>query len=157
MTTTDTDAPDAASAPAAKPRRKLLMIAAAAVVVALGTGGAVGWHMMSGEEEVEEAPPPIYVEVPPMVVNLDNGGGPARFLKARVMIAARDEAAAEKIRARLPEINDSFIAFFRDVRPADMVGAQGPFRIKEELSLRAAAVAHPHKVDDVLIQELVQQ
>ncbi|QMW23710.1 flagellar basal body-associated FliL family protein [Sandaracinobacteroides saxicola] len=125
---------------------------------ALGTGGFVTWQSMSGKAaEADELPPPVYVEVPPMVVNLDNGGGPARFLKARVMIAARDEAAAEQLRARLPEINDSFIAFFRDVRPVDMVGAQGPFRIKEELLLRATAVARPHKVDDVLIQELVQQ
>lgn len=143
----------------APPKRKLKpVVLVAAAVLALAGGGVAGWQVFLApkEEKPAQKPLPVYVEVPPMVVNLDSAGA-ARFLKVRVVVAVRDEAGAEALKARMVEVTDRFIALARTLRPEDLAGAQGMFRVKEELILRASQVAAPHPVEDVLVQELVQQ
>lgn len=147
------------AAPAGNKRKKLLLIAGAIVgVVAAGGGGAA--YMMSGsgtEAEVAEAPAAgEIVDIPPMVVNLRTSGGEARYLKVHLMLVPGNAEPAA-ITARLPLIIDAYQPFLRELRPEDLQGSAATFRLKEEMLVRANAVAGPGSVRDVLIQDLVQQ
>lgn len=156
------DAPAIEAAP--KSRRKLLIVGAAALLLAAGGGGA-GWYFMSGdgahEEAAAEAPieggEPAYVEVPAMVVNLRSVEGRTSYLKARVTIEAADAETADQIKQRLPAIVDSFQGLLHGIRPEDIAGSTGLYRLKEEMMVRATRAAAPHPVTDILVQELVLQ
>lgn len=153
---------DAQPAPAKS--KKMLLIAGVATLLLAG-GGAGAWFMLGshgGEAaeagaKAEKAPALVYVEVPPMMVNIADGDGRTRFLKVRVMLAVEDEKAAELAKAKMAAIIDPLLGFLRELRPEDLAGSQGMFRIKEEMLVRATQVLAPHPVHDVLIQELVQR
>ena len=164
--TPETPAPegDTPEGAAPKPKRKLALIAGLAVVLLAG-GGAGAWFAFGGggESHAEaEAPAepegePAYVEIPPMVVNLSSAEGRTRYLKARVTIEAATPEAAEAIKARIPAINDAFQGLLHGIRPEDVSGSTGLYRLKEEMMVRATRVAAPEKPRDILIQELVLQ
>lgn len=141
----------------ATPRRKRLMMAAgAAALLALGAAGFVGVRTFASPAS-PEAPVEAYVDVPDMLVNMRTADGRPRFLKVKVVLQIADEAAAPRIQKKLPIVIDGFQGFLRELRPEDLTGSSGTFRVKEELLSRAMAAAHPDQVSDVLIQELVQQ
>jgi flagellar FliL protein len=57
----------------------------------------------------------------------------------------------------MPEIRDALQPFLRELRPEDLAGSAGVFRIKEEMTRRVKDRVGPDKVDDILIQDLIQQ
>ena len=65
--------------------------------------------------------------------------------------------ADRAIEARLPLVIDGFQSFLRELRPEDLAGASGTYRIKEELLIRVNTAAAPVRARDVLVQELIQQ
>ena len=152
-----------ATGPAPKSRRKLVIFVAVACLLAAAAGA--GWYFLSGDgashEAAAEAPKesgePAYVEVPAMVVNLRSVEGRTRYLKARVTIEAVDPETADRIKQRLPAIVDSFQGLLHGIRPEDIAGSTGLYRLKEEMMVRATRAAAPHRVSDILVQELVLQ
>jgi flagellar FliL protein len=50
-----------------------------------------------------------------------------------------------------------FQVYLRELRPADLEGSAGTFRLKEELLRRVNMAVHPAKVDAVLFKELLVQ
>ncbi|MCA3256178.1 MAG: flagellar basal body-associated FliL family protein [Alphaproteobacteria bacterium] len=159
------ETPEAGAAPAAKPKRKLVLIAGLAVVL-LGGGGAGAWFAFGagGDEAHAEAEAkakpegePAYVEVPPMVVNLSSAEGRTRYLKARVTIEAESPEAAEAMKTKMPAINDAFQGLLHGIRPEDVSGSTGLYRLKEEMMVRVTRAAAPERPRDILIQELVLQ
>jgi flagellar basal body-associated protein FliL len=99
---------------------------------------------------------PYYVEVPAMTVNLRAKGGERRYLKVHVVIEAASREDADAIKARLPAVIDGFQSYLRELRPQDLGGASGTYRIKEELMVRINR-AGPGQASNVLVQELIQQ
>ncbi|QAY79879.1 flagellar basal body protein FliL [Sphingosinicella sp. BN140058] len=118
--------------------------------------GGEGGHE-SAEASHEPAEAGAYVEVPPMTVNLRSGDGKPRFLKLRFILVAGNPENEEKVTEKLPLILDGFQPFLRELRPEDLAGSAAVFRLKEEMLSRAARVAGPGIVTDVLIQDLIQQ
>ena len=57
----------------------------------------------------------------------------------------------------LPRIIDNFQVYLRELRVEDLQGAQGVYRLKEELLVRVNAAARPTKINDVLISEMLVQ
>ena len=146
----------------AKPasRKRKLIIGIAAALAVLGGGGAAGYMMLGTDDAVAEtdsAEPPVYVEVPPMTVNLRSADGQARFLKLRFVLVAAEAGQEEAIVARMPLILDAYQPFLRELRPDDLAGSAAVYRLKEEMLLRATEVAGPDVIKDVLIQDLIQQ
>lgn len=137
-------------------KRKILLAAIVAGIVAT-TGGTAAYMFLGHDTQPEVPLPLVYVDLPPVTVNLNAADGRSRFLKVRVTLAVEDEAAAELVRTRMAAILDPQIAFLRELRPEDLAGSQATFRIKEELLIRASQAIAPMPVNDVLIQELVQQ
>lgn len=147
-----------------KRSRKLLLIIAGVLALLL-IGGGLGYYFLvmrhSGEEkketEAEKAEGLVYVDVPEMIVNLRTQDGQNAFLKINFAIAARDAAAGEEIEKQLPAIRDAMQPFLRELRPEDLAGSAAVFRIKEEMTRRAAARLGPDKIDDIMIEDLIQQ
>jgi len=148
---------------AAAPKGKLkLIIAAVGVLVILGGGG--GWFFFlrgHGEEKHAEAPPPkppSFIEVPEMLVNLQGQPGErVQYLKVKLTLEVKEEKQVETIKPTLPRVTDLFQTYLRELRPIDLNGSAGLFRLKEELTRRVNAAVAPNEVSAVLFKEIVVQ
>jgi flagellar FliL protein len=153
----------AVEAAASAPKGKLkLMIAAAGVLVILG--GGASWFFFfrhHGEEVHAEAPPskpPVFVEVPDLLVNLVGSPGErVQYLKVKVLLEVKEEKQVEAIKPTLPRVTDIFQTYLRELRPSDLNGSAGLFRLKEELTKRVNAALAPSEVNAVLFKEIVIQ
>jgi flagellar FliL protein len=148
---------------APSPKGKLKLIIAAVGVVAI-LGGGAGWFFFfrhHGEEQHAEAPPPkppAFVEIPDMLVNLAGlPGERVQYLKVKLTLEVKEEKQVEAIKPALPRVVDIFQTYLRELRPADLNGSAGLFRLKEELTRRVNAVTSPSQVNAVLFKEIVVQ
>jgi flagellar FliL protein len=147
----------------AAPKGKLKLIIAALVVVLIVSGAATWFFFFRhhGEEmhaEVLPPKPPIFLEVPDMLVNLVNAPGErVQYLKVRVVLEVREDKQVEAIKPSLPRVTDIFQTYLRELRPSDLNGSAGLFRLKEELTRRVNAAVSPSQVSAVLFKEIVVQ
>jgi flagellar FliL protein len=161
----DNDQEDGATpAPAApkKSRKKLIVIGAA--VLLLAVGGGAGWFFFlrgHGEEaraETAAAKPPIFVDVPEVLVNLVGAPGERiQYLKVKVVLEVKEEKQVDVIKPTMPRVSDIFQTYMRELRPADLNGSAGLFRLKEELTRRVNVAVAPGQVNAVLFKEIVIQ
>jgi flagellar FliL protein len=152
---------DGAEAAPSKKGKLKLIIAVAGFVVILGAG-AGGFLMMRGhgEEKRAEAPPPkpSYVEVPDMMVNLVGAPGErVQYLRVKVVLELKDDKQIEGIKPNLPRVTDLFQTYLRELRPSDINGSAGLFRLKEELTKRVNSAVAPQQVSAVLFKEIMVQ
>ena len=157
----------AAEAPkrCAAPKGKLKLIIAAVGLLAIVGGGAATWFFFfrhHGEEKHAEAAappkPPVFVEVPDMLVNLVGAPGErVQYLKVKVVLEVKEEKQVEAIKPTLPRVTDIFQTYLRELRPSDLNGSAGLFRLKEELTRRVNAAVAPNQVTAVLFKEIVVQ
>ena len=151
------------AAPAPKGKLKLI-IAVVGVLIILGGGGAATWFFFfkhSGDEmHAEAAPmkPPVYVDVPDLLVNLIGlPGERVQYLKVKVVLEVKEEKQVEAIKPSMPRVTDIFQTYLRELRPADLNGSAGLFRLKEELTRRVNTAISPNQVNAVLFKEVVIQ
>jgi flagellar FliL protein len=156
---------DTDEAPKAKPKfsRKMIIIAAAVAVLVLG-GGTGGYlflgHGSKAEKPKEEAKakPATFVDLPDVLVNLANSGSErTQYLKVKVVLELPDAGLVERIKPLMPRVMDTFQTYLRELRPTDLDGSAGLFRLKEELTRRVNAVLAPNPIDAVLFKEIVVQ
>jgi flagellar FliL protein len=148
---------------AAAPKSKLKMIIAAVggfVIVC----GAASWFLFfrgHGEEAHAEAPPakpPVFIDVPEMLVNLvGQPGERVQYLKAKIVLEVKEEKLVEAIKPTMPRVTDIFQTYLRELRPADLNGSAGLFRLREELTRRVNTTISPNQVNAVLFKEIVVQ
>lgn len=130
--------------------------AATAGLLIVAAGGYVVYTFIGTTKAPSEVAV-AYVEVPDLLVNMRTADGRPRFLKVKVVLEVPEKEAVARLRTKMPLLIDGFQGLLREMRPEDLNGASGTFRIKEELLARSVQVAYPDVVSDVLIQELVQQ
>jgi flagellar FliL protein len=153
----------AEAAPA--PKGKLKRIIAVVAVLAISGGGATWFfflrhHGEEGHAHAEAPPPkpPAYVEVPDMLVNLiGQPGERVQYLKAKIVLEVKEEKQAEAIKPSLPRVTDIFQTYLRELRPSDLNGSAGLFRLKEELTRRVNTAIAPLQVNAVLFKEIIVQ
>jgi flagellar FliL protein len=148
---------------AAVPNSKLKVIIAAVggfVVVC----AAATWFLFfrgHGEEVHAEAPPPkppVYIDVPEMLVNLvGQPGERVLYLKAKIVLEVKEEKQVEAIKPTMPRVTDIFQTYMRELRPIDLNGSAGLFRLREELTRRVNTTIAPQQVNAVLFKEIVVQ
>ena len=143
---TTKQAESGAEAPVAAPKGKLKLIIAAVGLFAIIGGGAATWFFFfrhHGEEVHAEAAapkPPIFIDVPDMLVNLVGAPGErVQYLKVKVVLEVKEEKQVEAIKPTMPRVTDIFQTYMRELRPADLNGSAGLFRLKEELTRRVNA------------------
>ncbi|MBR0874549.1 flagellar basal body-associated protein FliL [Bradyrhizobium tropiciagri] len=151
------------AAPAPKKGKLKLIIAAVGFLVVVGAGAA-GWFFFMrghGEEQHAEAPPPkppSFVDLPDMLVNLVGAPGErVQYLKLKLVLEVKEEKQAEAIKPALPRVTDLFQTYMRELRPSDLNGSAGLFRLKEELTKRVNLALAPNQVNAVLFKEVVIQ
>jgi len=159
----DKEEADGAEAPvAAAPKSKLKLIIIAVAALAI-VGGGASWFFLfrhHGEEMHAEAPPkpPVFVEVPDLLVNLIGSPGErVQYLKVKLVLEVKEDKQVEAIKPTMPRITDIFQTYLRELRPADLNGSAGLFRLKEELTKRVNAAVSPTQVSAVLFKEIVVQ
>jgi flagellar FliL protein len=149
---------------AAQPKSKFkLIVMIVAALFVLGAGAAT-WFLFfrhPADEVHAEAPPPkppVFVEVPDMMVNLVTGPGErVQYLKVKVVLEVKEERQVEEIKPTMPRVTDIFQTYLRELRPSDLTGSAGLFRLKEELTRRVNAAVAPTKVSAVLFKEIIVQ
>jgi flagellar FliL protein len=100
----------------------------------------------------------VFVEVPDMMVNLAGAPGErVQYLRVKVVLEVKEEKQVEEIKPTMPRVTDIFQTYLRELRPADLAGSAGLFRLKEELTRRVNAAVAPSKVSAVLFKEIVVQ
>jgi flagellar FliL protein len=143
------------------------LVLAGVGVVVLGLLGGGGWFFFLKKPKVDAAeqaakPPPRttgFVDMKEMLVNISGGqpGERQTIIKVKVALEIADAKMAPDIQPLLPRVEDMFQVYLRELRPADLEGSAGTFRLKEELLRRVNAAVHPAKVDAVLFKELLVQ
>ncbi len=165
--TKEAEADGAAGGEAApkKGGKKLIIIIAAALVLLLGGGGAGAYFMgfFGGKDDKKEAakpPEPVqtaYVQLPDLLVNLSSSGRRSNFIKLKITLELEKLTDEPRVKTMQPRIIDNFQTYLRDLRLEDLQGAQGLFRLREELLIRINAAVAPAKVTDILFQEMLVQ
>jgi flagellar protein FliL len=147
----------------AAPKSKLKLIVAAVGLLALVGLGASSWFFFfrHDEEMHAEAPPakpPAFVDVPDILVNLVGVPGErVQYLKVKVVLEVKDEKQVEAIKPAMPRVSDIFHTYLRELRPGDLNGSAGLFRLREELTRRVNLAIAPNQVAAVLFKEMVVQ
>jgi flagellar FliL protein len=164
MADTEKEGAAEGEAAAAAPKSKFkLMVMIVGVLAVLGVGAATWFFFFrhpAEEMHAEEpkAKPPVFVEVPDMMVNLAGAPGErVQYLRVKVVLEVKEEKQVEEIKPTMPRVTDIFQTYLRELRPADLSGSAGLFRLKEELTRRVNAAVAPIKVSAVLFKEIVVQ
>ena len=104
------------------------------------------------------AKPAVFVDLPEVLVNLSNTGSDrTQYLKVKVVLEFPDQALMQQIQPVMPRVFDTFQTYLRELRPTDLDGSSGLYRLKEELTRRVNAAIAPNKVSAVLFKEIVVQ
>jgi flagellar FliL protein len=153
-----------------RPNKKQLMIGAAAAVILVGAGGYVvlGGGGEDGVSDVAGADGPAayagqpkataFVELPEMTVNLATVDPDKRqYVRLSVALEVGKAETAEAIRPMMPRVLDSFQTHLRELRPSDIRGSSGVYRLKEELLRRVNVAVAPARVEAVLFKDIVVQ
>ncbi len=143
-------------------KSKMIMIAGAAVaVIALGGGGWFFFMKKKPETAaapaVEVAKPAAFVDLPDMTVNLSVGQDRPQYLRVKVALEVTDSKVADQIKPIMPRVVDAFQLYLREMRPSDIEGSAGIFRLRDELTRRVNTAVHPARVNAVLFREIVVQ
>jgi flagellar FliL protein len=142
--------------------RKLVIIAGAAFLI-LGAGGAAAYFLLfshPAEKKVAAVPgkPVVFVDLPEVLVNLSNTGSDrTQYLKVKIVLELPDQMMVAQIQPVMPRVMDAFQTYLRELRPSDLDGSAGLYRLKEELTRRVNASIAPSRINAVLFKEIVVQ
>ena len=76
-------------------------------------------------------------------------------LRARIELARPEDVAVAQ--AGMPRLLDLFQTYLREMRPEELRGSAGTWRLREELIARANIAIAPARVTDVLFTEMLIQ
>jgi len=144
------------------PPLKWMIIAAAGLLV-LGGGGGAAYYFFGGNSGHDKPvqtvqKPAIFVDLPDVLVNLSNAGADrTQYLKVKVVLEVPDPGVVEQIKPLMPRVMDAFQTYLRELRPTDLDGSAGLYRLKEELTRRVNAAVSPNHITAVLFKEIVVQ
>ena len=140
---------------------KLIIIAAGALIV-LGGGATGAYFFFAGSKEAKPAvavvKPAVFVDVPEVLVNLSTTGGErTQYLKVKIVLEVADSTFTSQIQSAMPRVMDTFQTYLRELRPTDLDGSAGLYRLKEELTRRVNLAIAPSRINAVLFKEIVVQ
>ena len=148
-------------------RTLILFIVLPVLLVAGGVGAAFMTGMLGGGEatlaEGEAGDQPVdpskivFYELPELIINLQSDNPRGSFVKFKVMLELHDPAVLSRIEPLMPRVVDTFQIYLRELRPSDLEGSAGLFRLKEEILKRINMDIRPHQVADVLFTEMIVQ
>jgi len=155
-------------------RKPLMLVAVPLVLAGVVAGlwftgmlprlGAIGSRAMSKIEHPADQPaeaasfkPPSFVDVPEMIANLNSSGRRQSFVKLKARIEVGRESDEAVVAAAMPRVLDLFQTYLREIRPEELRGSAGTWRLREELIARANIAVAPARVTNVLFTEMLIQ
>jgi flagellar protein FliL len=140
---------------------KFILIIVGAVAV-LGGGGTGAYLMFGHSKEAKPAAavvkPPAFLDVPEVLVNLSNAGSDrTQYLKVKIVLELPDSSMQPQVQTTMPRVMDAFQTYLRELRPSDLEGSAGLYRLKEELTRRVNVAIAPGRINAVLFKEIVVQ
>jgi flagellar protein FliL len=144
-------------------KRRLILIAIPVALVLVLAGlwfSGVLPHLLGMGRKVhveEPPPPPSYVDVPEMVANLNSGTHRASYVKVVVRMEVPRPDDVAKVKVAMPRLQDIMQTYLREMRPEELRGSAGTYRLREELLARANVAVAPAKVSDVLFTQMIIQ
>jgi flagellar protein FliL len=159
----DVDTEEAAEgAPVAKGgRKRLLIIIGAGLVAVLLIGGALYFFLGIGRPaataSAAAAPQSFIFNLPEMTVNLNTDGHGESFMKVTIALEVVDQEMMTQIQPRMAKIVDAFQVYLRELRPSDLQGSAGIYRLKEELLRRVNVAIAPAQIQGILFKEILVQ
>jgi flagellar FliL protein len=148
-------------------KKKLIMIGGGIALLAVLGGG--GWFFFLKKPSAEQLAaieaaknvkkPVAFVEMKDMMIGISSGGQQDRqpIMKIKVVLEIADAKVSDEIKPLLPRVEDAFQVFMRELRPSDLEGSAGMYRLKEELLRRVNITVYPARIDAVLFKELLVQ
>ena len=160
----DDAATDSGDDAPAKPQRKLLLklISVAAAALLVVGGGVAGFFMLHGTKEgqpvAEPVKPVAFFDLPDLLVNLANvGSDKTQYLKVKIVLELPDQTMVAQVQPVMPRVVDAFQTYLRELRPQDLEGSGGLYRLREELTRRINVAIAPSHINAVLFKEFVVQ
>ncbi|EGF91193.1 flagellar fliL protein [Asticcacaulis biprosthecium C19] len=126
-------------------------------------GGHGGGHG-KGEAKVDPKTQPVlsegpdgttYLTLPDTVANIQSADGRSSYLKLKLTFECADEETADMVKENLPRVNDILQGFIRELRPEDLKGSAGNHQLRLEILRRINLVLAPHKINAVLIEQML--
>jgi flagellar FliL protein len=137
-----------------KPNRKKLLVIGAVSLLGLGVLGVGGYFFGATSHATATSG---VVELPEMISNLNAGPRRNSFVRLRAQLVLANSADKAAVIAAEPRIEDLFQTYLRDMRPEELRGSAGSYRLREELIARANIAVAPAKVSEILFVELLVQ
>jgi flagellar FliL protein len=151
-------------------KRKLLLLAVPLVLVIGGAGAfftglldpLVGGHHKAPEAPAHEAEPahqepPSFLDLPELITNLATTSKRPSYVKLRAKLELARASDAPAVQAAMPRVVDLLQTYMREMRPEELRGSAGTYRLREELLARIAPAVAPVQVRDILFIELLVQ
>jgi flagellar FliL protein len=102
-------------------------------------------------------PPPVFIELPEMVANLNGNPRRPSYVKLTARLELAKPEDADRVRAEIPRLQDLFQTYLREMRPEELRGSAGTYRLREELIARANVATAPARINDVLFTQMLIQ
>lgn len=146
------------------PRRKLILLAVPLVLALALAGlwfGGMLPHLLGASNpqptSAQKAPEPVFIDLPEMVANLNSNPRRPNYVKLVARVEVGNPEDADRVRQAMPRLQDLFQTYLREMRPDELRGSAGVYRLREELIARADAAAAPARIVDVLFTQMLIQ
>jgi flagellar protein FliL len=162
----ETDGSDPKPATKSFGKKKPILLGAPVVLIGAVAGlwfsgvlpGLLGMrHDDPHAQEAAKSAVPIFVDLPDMIANLNSPQNKPSYIKLQARLEVSRAEDAEKIRQDMPRLQDMFQTYLREMRPEELRGSPGIYRLREELLGRANVAVAPVRVNDVLFTQLLIQ
>ena len=156
------DLPEEGQAAPKGSKKKLILFAAIGLLV-LGAAGGGYMFWQKGKSAAAEnsgmKKKMVFMDLPELTTNLATQPGQERpvYLKLKVALEIEDQKMIAEITPLMPRVMDNFQIFLRELRPADLEGSAGLYRLKEELVRRINAAIYPARVEAILFKDVLVQ
>ncbi len=160
-------APDTGDVAPKKKRSKLILaapVALALLVAGLWFSGILPPLLGMGDKPAMKTTEagagksaPVFVDLPELVANLDSGTRRQSYVKLRAKVELARAEDVPAVTAAMPRLQDMFNTYLRQMRPEELRGSLGTWRLHEELLGRANVAVAPARVTDVLFIEMLIQ
>ena len=153
--------PDGTKAAPNARRRKLILFGAAALAALVVAGGGAYLFVAKsgGKMPAAGAKKMVFFDLPEITTNLAMVPGQERpvYLRMKVALELEDQKMVAEIQPMMPRVMDNFQIFLRELRPSDLEGSAGLYRLKEELVRRINAAIYPARVEAILFKDVLVQ
>ncbi len=150
-------------------KKKLILILLAVTLVLLSLIGAGLFFtgildpLLGIEEEVDPdaeetvVQGTVFYKLEDFTLNLASEGKKSRFFKVGLTLVLMDETVVARVEALAPRIQDNVINYLRELKPKELAGSAGFFRLRQNILLRVRAAVAPTVVTDVLFSTSLVQ